>query len=286
MTAPFIAACVQNSAGNDVAANIAETTAMIRAAHGAGAALVCLPENVTCIEPDDKRKVATAFREEDHPALPAYRALAAELGIWLLLGSLTCRAAGGKVANRSFLIDAGGGVVARYDKLHLFDVNLREDEAYRESDTVQPGDRAVLAPTPWGLLGMTVCYDLRFPQLYRALAQAGAGLLSIPSAFTRTTGRAHWHVLLRARAIENGAYVLAPAQTGVHEGGRKTYGHSLIVDPWGEVLADAGADPGIITAEIDPARVAACRRMVPSLDHDRAFAPPTMPALPGRQAGG
>jgi len=285
MSAAFIAACVQNSAGNEVSANIAETSEMIRAAHGAGAALVCLPENVTCIEPDDRRKVATAFREEDHPALPAYRALAGELGIWLLVGSLTCRAEGEKVANRSFLIDSGGVIVARYDKLHLFDVNLRDDEAYRESDTVQPGDRAVLAPTPWGLLGMTVCYDLRFPQLYRSLAQAGAGLLSIPSAFTRTTGRAHWHVLLRARAIENGCYVLAPAQTGIHEGGRKTYGHSLIVDPWGEVLADAGTEPGIITAEIDPARVVECRRMVPSLDHDRDFAPPAMPALSGRQAG-
>ncbi len=285
MSGTFIAACVQNSAGNDVAANIAETTTMIRAAHGAGAALVCLPENVTCIEPDDRRKVTTAFREEDHPALPAYRALAAELGIWLLVGSLTCRATAGKVANRSFLIAAGGDIVARYDKLHLFDVSLRDGEAYRESDTVQPGDRAVLAPTPWGLLGMTVCYDLRFPRLYRTLAQAGASLLSIPSAFTRTTGRAHWHVLLRARAIETGCFVLAPAQTGIHEGGRKTYGHSLIVDPWGEVLADAGAEPGIITAEIDPARVLTCRRMVPSLTHDREFARPDMPALEGRQTG-
>jgi predicted amidohydrolase len=286
MSERFTVACVQNTAGPEIGPNVEATSTLIREAHHRGAALVCLPENVTSIVTDDARKLATSIPEENHPALPAYQGLAAELGIWLLIGSLTCRAAADKVWNRSFLLDSSGAVVGRYDKLHLFDVNLHDDEAYRESDTVAPGDRAVLAPTPWGLLGMTVCYDLRFPKLYRALAQAGASFLTVPSAFTRTTGRAHWHVLLRARAIETGCYVFAPAQTGVHSGGRKTYGHSLIVDPWGEVLADGGEGVGVVTAEIDPDLVAECRRRIPSLTHDRAFAEPTLPAIPVRRERG
>ncbi|MCP4329168.1 MAG: carbon-nitrogen hydrolase family protein [Alphaproteobacteria bacterium] len=285
MSDSFIAACVQNTAGREIEPNLELTCALIREAHGRGAAFVCLPENVTAIELDDARKVARALDEKDHIAMPVYGALAAELGIWLLIGSLTCRAGADKVANRSILLDASGDVVARYDKLHLFDVDLRGGEAYRESDSVAPGDRAVLAPTPWGLLGMTVCYDLRFPQLYRTLAQAGASFLSVPSAFTRTTGRAHWHTLLQARAIETGCFVFAPAQTGTHEAGRKTYGHSLIVDPWGEILADGGEDVGVVTATIDPARVAECRRMVPSLSHDRPFAAPELPAVAGQKRG-
>ena len=190
------------------------------------------------------------------------------------------------MANRSLLIDAAGEVVARYDKLHLFDVSLRGCERYRESDTVKPGAAAVVAPTPWGLLGLSICYDVRFPQLYRALAQAGASYLAIPSAFTRTTGEAHWHVLVRARAIETGAYVFAPAQSGLHAEGRRTYGHSLIVDPWGAVLADAGEEEGAIVATIDPARVAEARRMIPALEHDRPFAEPAAPALAGRKSQG
>ena len=183
--------------------------------------------------------------------MPAFRALAEELGIWLLIGSLAIKVSDTKTANRSFLIDPKGAIAARYDKIHLFDVDLPSGENYRESNTVAGGDRAVTADLPWGKIGMSVCYDLRFPQLYRALAQAGAFLLTVPSAFTETTGKAHWHVLLRARAIENGAFVIAPAQGGTHADGRKTYGHSLIVAPWGEVLAEAGTDPGVIVADID-----------------------------------
>ena len=194
-----------------------------------------------------------------------------ETGAWLLIGSLSIAVEGGKVANRSLLVDPTGNIVARYDKIHLFDVDLGETESYRESATIAPGDRAVLAETPWGPLGMTVCYDLRFPQLYRTLAQRGALFLSIPAAFTRTTGRAHWHILQRARAIENGAFVFAPAQCGTHAEGRETYGHSLIVDPWGAVLADGGEEPGIVFAEIDPAAVASARNRIPSLRHDRRF---------------
>jgi deaminated glutathione amidase len=283
MTRAFKAACIQNNAGPDILPNIQAVDQLVRAAHAAGAEFVLTPENVTCIEDGPERSLAKALPEAEHPALPHFTALARELRIWLLLGSLTIKLSASKVNNRSYLIDPEGRVAARYNKLHLFDVQLREGEMYRESTTVEPGDRALLAETPWGLLGMTVCYDLRFPQLYRALAQAGAGLLSIPSAFTKTTGEAHWHVLLRARAIENSAYVLAPAQCGQHAGGRKTFGRSLIVDPWGEVLADAGEMPGYILAEIDPAKVAEARRMIPSLEHDRPFTGPARAAI-GRLA--
>jgi deaminated glutathione amidase len=283
MTKAFKAACIQNNAEPDILPNIQAVDQLVRAAHAAGAEFVLTPENVTCIEDGPERSLAKALPEAEHPALPHFTALARELRIWLLLGSLTIKLSASKVNNRSYLIDPEGRVAARYNKLHLFDVQLREGEMYRESTTVEPGDRALLAETPWGLLGMTVCYDLRFPQLYRALAQAGGGLLSIPSAFTKTTGKAHWHVLLRARAIENAAYVLAPAQCGQHAGGRKTFGHSLIVDPWGEVLADAGEMPGYILAEIDPAKVAEARRMIPSLEHDRPFTGPARAAV-GRLA--
>ncbi|HYD99546.1 MAG TPA: carbon-nitrogen hydrolase family protein, partial [Alphaproteobacteria bacterium] len=181
----------------------------------------------------------------------------------------------GRVANRLFVIDPQGEIRARYDKIHMFDVDLAGGESYRESATFRPGEQAVLAQTPWGGLGMTVCYDLRFPHLYRALAQAGARLLAVPAAFTVPTGRAHWHVLLRARAIETGCFVIAPAQTGTHDAGRQTYGHSLIVDPWGEVLADGGGEPGFVTADLDLGRIDEARGMVPALRHDRPFAPPS-----------
>ena len=181
-----------------------------------------------------------------------------------------------RLANRSFLIDNSGAIVARYDKIHMFDIDLPNGESYRESGAYRPGGHTVVAETPWGRLGMSVCYDVRFPHLYRALAQAGADFLGVPSVFTVPTGRAHWHVLLRARAIENGCFVFAPAQWGEHAGGRRSYGHSLIVDPWGEVLADGGEETGIVTARIDPARVAEARRSVPSLTHDRAFTPPEL----------
>ncbi|MEN8196950.1 MAG: carbon-nitrogen hydrolase family protein [Pseudomonadota bacterium] len=283
MTARFTAACIQFTAARDFVPSIEAATALIRTARDRGADLVALPENCTMIEPVTAEFLRKSVPEDRHPGLETFRALAAETGAWILIGSLSIKVADDKVANRSFLVDGDGAIVARYDKIYLFDVSLREDEWYRESDYVRPGDRAVLAPTPWGLLGMTVCYDLRFPHLYRALAQAGAAFVAIPSAFTRTTGMAHWHVLNRARAIETGAYVLAPAQCGVHAEGRKTYGHSLIVDPWGEVLADGGEEPGVILAEIDLAKAEKARRRIPSLSHDRPYREPTLPSVEGRK---
>ncbi len=274
MSAPFKAACVQLTAEREFAPNIEKATRMIRRAAEEGADLVALPENCTMIEPVQAAALRKAQPEESHPGLAAFKEVAAETGVWLLAGSLSIKRPSGKIANRSFLIDPDGAVAATYDKLHLFDVNLRDEEWYRESDTIEAGDRAVTAETPWGTLGMTVCYDLRFPSLYRALAQAGASFLTVPSAFTVTTGKAHWHVLLRARAIETGCYVIAPAQWGEHAEGRKTYGHSLIVAPWGEVLADGDEGENLIFAEIDPAEVDKARRRVPSLTHDRAFTGP------------
>ncbi|MGE4219659.1 MAG: carbon-nitrogen hydrolase family protein, partial [Alphaproteobacteria bacterium] len=219
--------------------------------------------------------MAAARVEAEEPALAAYRALAAELGIWLLAGSLVVKLTDDeRMANRSFLIDPQGNVAARYDKIHMFDVDLANGERYRESATFRPGDRMVVAETPWGGLGMTVCYDVRFPYLYRTLAKAGAGIIAVPAAFTRPTGQAHWHVLLRARAIETGCFVIAPAQCGVHEDGRQTYGHALIVSPWGEVLADAGEAPGLAMATLDLNAVEQARAMVPSLTHDRSAGPP------------
>jgi len=272
MAGRFSVACVQLTSAREIEPNIAAVTELVRAARKQGAELILLPENAGMLEPVSRLLREKARPEADHRALAAFRELAAETGAWLLIGSLSIAVEGGKVANRSFLVDPAGRIAARYDKIHLFDVDLGQGESYRESATIAPGDQAVLAETPWGLLGMTVCYDLRFPQLYRMLAQRGALFLSIPAAFTRTTGRAHWHILQRARAIENGAFVFAPAQCGVHAEGRETYGHSLIVDPWGEVLADGGEEPGIILAEIDPAAVAAARTRIPSLRHDRPFA--------------
>jgi predicted amidohydrolase len=239
------------------------------------------PEVSNFIE-SGRRRRDKARHEADDPFLAGMRELARETGAWILVGSLVIDPAGEpgaeaseeRLANRSFLIDAQGAIVARYDKIHMFDIDLPGGESYRESNAYRPGGRSVVAETPWGRLGMTVCYDLRFPHLYRALAQAGADFLAVPSVFTVPTGTAHWHVLLRARAIENGCFVFAPAQWGEHAGGRRSYGHSLIVDPWGEVLADRGEETGIITAQIDPARIAKARGMVPSLQHDRGFAPP------------
>jgi len=274
MSERFKVACIQSTAGPDILPNIREVDRLVRSARAVGAELICTSENFTCIEFGAERILAKALSEAEHPAIPHFAALAKELGVWLLMGSLTIKIGPSKVNNRSYLVDPSGRVAALYDKLHLFDVQLREGETYRESATVAPGDRAVVAELPWGVLGMTVCYDLRFAYLYRALAQAGAAFLAIPSAFTQTTGMAHWHTLVRARAIETGCYVFAPAQCGEHAGGRKTYGHALIVDPWGGVLADAGEQPGYILAEVDPARVAAARRMIPALEHDRAFSGP------------
>ncbi|HEY3908685.1 MAG TPA: carbon-nitrogen hydrolase family protein [Stellaceae bacterium] len=287
MSQMFTAACVQFTAGPDPEPNIRTVAEMIRRARDAGADFVMTPEVTNFIEAG-RRRHEKARRESDDPALAAFRDLARETGIWLLAGSLVIDIAGEpgveegekRLANRSFLIGPEGAIVARYDKIHMFDVDLAGGESYRESNAYCPGSRAVLTETPWGRVGLSVCYDLRFPHLYRALAKAGADFLTIPSVFTVPTGRAHWHVLLRARAIETGCFVFAPAQWGEHAGGRKSYGHSLIVDPWGEVLADGGEGVGIITARIDPARIAEARRMVPSLSHDRPFTTPQRTARP------
>ena len=282
MSGTFTAACVQFTAARDYEPNICVVSELVRRARDGGADLVLTPENTGLIEPIGKLRREKARDEVNHPVLAALRELARETGAWLLIGSIAVdisREAGipegeRRLANRSYLIDARGAISARYDKIHMFDVDLAGGESYRESNAFRPGDEAVLAETPWGMLGMTVCYDLRFPQLYRTLAQAGADFLAIPSAFTVPTGRAHWHVLLRARAIESGCFVFAPAQVGEHAEGRRTYGHSVIVDPWGEVVADAGQSVDIIAARIDLARIAEARRMVPSLGHDRPFARP------------
>ena len=262
-------ACVQLRCSDDVAENVVSASVLIRAAQRNGAQFIATPENTGLMAPDGGAKLEKTFAEKDDPALPQFCALAEELGIWLLLGSLAIKVSEGKTANRSYLIGPDGRVRTRYDKIHLFDVNLPSGEIYRESNTVAPGAEAVVVSTPWGRVGFSVCYDLRFPQLYRALAQNGAEILMVPSAFTETTGKAHWHVLLRARAIENGCFVVAPAQGGTHANGRKTYGHSLIIGPWGDVLAEAGTDPGFISAELDLEEVAAVRARLPSLHHDR-----------------
>ncbi len=283
MSDRFTVACVQLNSGRDIAPNVEATSSLVRDARKAGADFILTPENTTCIESKRDRILARAHPEESHPAIPAFQALASEVGAWLLIGSLTIKLDATTCANRSFLFGPRGQIAARYDKIHMFDVDLASGERYRESATFRPGRQAVTAELPWGRLGLTVCYDLRFAYLHRALAQAGASFLSVPAAFTRPTGEAHWHVLMRARAIETGCFVFAPAQTGEHAEGRKTYGHSLIVAPWGEVLADAGEGVGFVTARIDPAEVAEARGMVPALTHDRSFSPPQSATL--RAAG-
>jgi predicted amidohydrolase len=272
----FRLGCVQVNAGDDMAANLDAAEGFARAAARAGAQVIGFPENVAFMAPDGVGVRDAARVEADHPALARFRALARALEAWLVVGSLGIAGADadGRVANRSFVIDATGEVRTTYDKIHMFDVVLPGGESYRESSTFCPGSRAVVTDTPFGRLGLTICYDVRFPYLYRALAQAGAELIAVPAAFTRTTGIAHWHTLLRARAIETGAYVFAPAQCGTHPRGRQTYGHSLIINPWGEVLADGGDAPGFICADIDLARVAQVRAQIPALTHDRDFTGP------------
>ena len=278
MSSSFKAACVQTSSQLDMDANLEAASALVRDAADNGAQMVLLPENVSLMGTNREQALAMAMPEARHKALPVFTELAREKGVWLMVGSLSVRldeAGGGEdmLANRSLLISDQGEVMVRYDKIHMFDVNIEGGESHRESETYRPGAQAVVAATPWGGLGMTICYDLRFPYLYRSLAQAGAHFMSVPSAFTRVSGRAHWHVLLRARAVETGCYIFAPAQCGDHANDRQTYGHSLIIDPWGKILAEAGESPCVIAADIDPSRVAAVRAMIPSLKHDRKFTP-------------
>lgn len=271
---------VQLSVSDDPAANLPQTIAHVRQAAAGGAGFVLTPEcsNALSSSRDHQRRVFRA--EADDATLAALRDEAARAGIWLLIGSLGVLTddPDGRFANRSFLIGPDGAVRARYDKIHMFDVNVSETEVYRESAGYRPGDQAVLAQTDFGMVGMTVCYDVRFAYLYRRLAQAGAQILTVPAAFNHITGQAHWEVLLRARAIETGCFVLAPAQTGFHPEqhgkGRRTHGHSLVIGPWGEVVADAGSEPGVIFADLDLDEVSRARGRVPSLQHDRGFTGP------------
>ena len=271
------AGLVQLSVGDDPAENLPVTLSHIRAAVAGGAEFVLTPECTNALSSNRDHQRSILNHEEDDPSLAALRDQAATSGVWLLAGSIgvLTHDADGRFANRSFLIGPDGAVVARYDKIHMFDVNVSDTEVYRESAGYRPGTRAVLAHTPFGRIGMTVCYDVRFPQLYRQLAQAGADILTVPAAFNHITGAAHWETLLRARAIETGCFVLAPAQTGFHAErsgkGRRTHGHSLAIAPWGEVLADAGQQPGITLVDLDLTQVAAARARVPSLTHDREF---------------
>lgn len=267
----FRVALVQNSAIDDLQHNLRECDGLIRRAVDDGADLICLPEYFACLEQNDSDYLANGFSENEHPALAHYQSLAAELGRWLLLGSLPIKISADKVHNRSFLLSPEGETRASYNKIHLFNVALKKGEMYEESRTVTPGDRAVTASLPWGTLGLTICYDVRFPYLYRHLAKSGADFIAVPAAFTATTGEAHWHTLLRSRAIETGCYIFAPGQCGRRPWGRRTYGHSLIVAPWGEIVADGGEEPGIVCADIDRSAVDEARRMIPSLTHDRAF---------------
>ena len=267
----FRAALVQLRASRSIAPNLDQAEALVRQAARGGAHYVQTPENTALMELEPELVLKQVQPEEESAPLARMRALAAELGLWLHVGSLGIKLDAARVANRSYLLTPRGEIAARYDKLHMFDVDLAGGESYRESQYYGPGAKAVLADLPWGRLGMTICYDLRFPALYRALATAGADLIAIPAAFTRQTGQAHWHVLVRARAIETGAFVFAATQGGLHENGRETFGHSMIVSPWGEILAEAGEDPGVVFADIDPAQSAEVRARIPALKHGRPF---------------
>jgi deaminated glutathione amidase len=271
----FTAACIQLCSSTEVAENIETVDRLVRDAVRRGADYVQTPEMTNIVQRDRAALAASIAAEQSDPAVARFAALAAELGIVLHIGSLALKAADGRIANRALIFGRGGHVLARYDKIHLFDVDLPGGESWRESALYQPGDRAVVADLPWLRLGVAICYDIRFPQLFRAQAHAGAAALTAPAAFTRQTGEAHWHVLQRARAIENGAFVISAAQAGRHADGRETFGHSIIVAPWGEVLAEAGGDgPEVIVATIDPARSLDARQRIPALKNERPFALP------------
>lgn len=271
-------ALIQTRTPATAEAGLAHVEPLIRQAAAEGAKLILTPEGTNLLEQRRDRRAAAITDEAQDPCVLGLRRLAAELGIWLLIGSaIVCSGHAGdeRAANRSLLIDPAGAIVDRYDKLHVFDVDLPNGETYRESATIRPGDAAAVADTPWGRLGLTVCYDVRFPQLFRQLAKANAAMIAVPAAFTVPTGEAHWETLLRARAIETGAFVLAPAQGGLHEDGRKTWGHSTVVSPWGQVIAKLDHDdPGVLHATLDLSEVARARAAIPALTHDREYAPP------------
>lgn len=274
------AALIQLNVSDDPGENLAAVQGMIRTAVASGADFILTPEMTNCLSSSRDHQRSVYHHEADDPTLSALREAAARAGKHLLIGSLglLTQDADGRFANRSFLIGPDGAILARYDKIHMFDVNVSETEVYRESAGYRPGDRAVVAETPFGKVGMAVCYDLRFPHLFRRLARGGAEILTVPAAFNDTTGRAHWETLLRARAIENGCFVLAPAQTGFHREahgrGRRTWGHSLAIAPWGEIIADGGTEPGVTLADLDLDQIARARGRVPSLSHDRDFSGP------------
>ncbi|MFT4275488.1 MAG: carbon-nitrogen hydrolase family protein [Rhodopseudomonas sp.] len=278
---PFNAALVQMRSGLAPEPNLEQGIRLIREAAAAGADYVLTPEVSNMMQLNREALFAQLADQDDDLSLKAYRELARELNIHLHIGSLALRASPERAVNRSFLIGPDGTILASYDKIHMFDIDLGNGESYRESANYQPGETAVIADLPWGRIGLTICYDVRFPALYRALAEAGASFLSVPAAFTKPTGEAHWHVLLRARAIENGCFVFAAAQGGLHENKRETFGHSLIIDPWGVVLAEGGIEPGFIMARIDPAEVTKARGKIPSLQHGRRFTVADSNAGPG-----
>jgi deaminated glutathione amidase len=269
----FRAGLVQMRTGRDVARNLEGATRLIREAAGQGAQYVQTPEFTVLMEATSREWFAGTMPEEGNPAIGHFSQLARELSLWLHLGSMSVLLPSGKIANRSYLFAPSGEVAARYDKIHMFDAAPGSGESYRESKHFQAGDKGVVADLPWGKLGLTICYDLRFPGLYRSLAQAGATILAVPSAFIQQTGAAHWHALVQARAIETGSYVLAAAQGGRHESGRETFGHSIAVSPWGEIIAEAGdgVQPSVILADIVLSEVDEARRRMPSLGHDRHF---------------
>ncbi len=273
MTERFTAGLVQMRSGRTPEANIAVAESLIREAAAGGAAYILTPEMTNILDRNAQATMAAAQLEAEDPALARFRHLAEELRVWLHIGSLAVRGEAG-VVDRGYLVDPDGAIAARYDKIHMFDVDLPGGESWRESRLYHPGNEAVVADLPWTRVGLTICYDLRFPQLFRALAHAGSTVIAVPAAFTRQTGQAHWHVLLRARAIETGSFVLAAAQGGRHEDGRETFGHSLAVDPWGRVLAEAEDEPGVLLVEIDPGQSLAVRQQIPALKHDREFAHP------------
>jgi deaminated glutathione amidase len=268
----FTAAMVQMCTSLSPEASFKQAEGLIREARDKGADYVQTPEVSNLIQKNRKGLFELLAPEDQDLSLKSYRDLARELKIHIHVGSLALRATPERAVNRSFLIAPDGGILASYDKIHMFDIELDGGESYRESANYQPGETAVISDLPWGRIGLTICYDVRFPALYRALAESGAAFITVPSAFTVRTGEAHWHTLLRARAIENGCYIFAAAQAGKHESGRETYGHSLIVDPWGVVLAEGGSiEPGIVMAKIDPAKVESVRKTIPSLRHGRRF---------------
>jgi predicted amidohydrolase len=267
----FRAALVQLCSCRSVDKNVDDALALIREAAAGGAQYVQTPEVTTLMELETAKLFAAVESEEGNTALQRFRDLAAELKIWLHIGSMPVKVAPDKIANRAYVLTPEGSVAATYDKIHMFDVDLPGGESYRESKNYRAGDRAVVAALPWGGLGLSICYDLRFPHLYRALAKSGAQFLAVPAAFTKVTGEAHWHTLLRARAIECQCFVFAAAQGGRHEHGRDTYGHSLIISPWGQILAEGGVQPGVIFADIELQAIEDARKRVPSLGHDRPF---------------